>query len=107
MGTNYYVMPAPCCPTCGRSDPSIHIGKSSAGWAFLFHGHEDEKLTLTTAKEWFAHLEGREIRDEYGCHVSLDDFKAMVERKKNDRISWSDRKKLDPDLYPIAFYEFS
>ncbi|WP_029083452.1 hypothetical protein [Bradyrhizobium sp. th.b2] len=107
MGTNYYATPAPFCPTCGCSDPAIHIGKSSAGWAFLFHGYEDEKLTLTTAKEWFEHLQGREIKGEYGCIVSIDDFKTMVARKKHDRIAWSDRKQLDPEGHPVAFYEFS
>jgi hypothetical protein len=107
MGTNYEVAPRPCCPTCGHQEAPLHIGKSSAGWAFLFHGYEREKDPLTTAAEWFAFLKDREIRDEYGCHVSFDDFKAMVERKKNDRIAWSDRKQLDPEGYPVAFYEFS
>lgn len=108
MGTNYYVEPRPCCPTCGRRDDRVHIGKSSMGWAFVFRGHnEDEREQLTTAAQWFAYLEGRDITDEYGRPVTLDEFKAMVERKKHDRVAWSDRMNRDAEGHPIAFYEFS
>ena len=37
MGTNYYLY-YNVCECCGRQD-SIHIGKSSCGWRFLFHWH--------------------------------------------------------------------
>jgi hypothetical protein len=36
MGTNYYAVKIE--PTV-REDRIIHIGKSSAGWKFLFHEH--------------------------------------------------------------------
>lgn len=77
------------------------------GWAFLFRGYADDPQPLTTAQQWFAYLEGRQIRDEYGVPVTLDDLKALVASKKHDRIAWSDRKQLDPEGHPIAFYEFS
>lgn len=33
MGTNYYLQKN-VCGCCGRPEKQIHIGKSSAGWAF-------------------------------------------------------------------------
>ncbi|WP_316200961.1 MULTISPECIES: hypothetical protein [unclassified Bradyrhizobium] len=109
MGTNYYVEPQPCCPTCGRSDDRVHIGKSSLGWAFTFHGYEADgnSPALASAKDWFAYLEGRKIKTEYGDSVTLEELKRIVERKKGDRVHHGDRKKLDADGYIVAFYDFS
>jgi hypothetical protein len=37
MGTNYYVVEN-ACECCNRYDETLHIGKSSCGWAFTFQG---------------------------------------------------------------------
>lgn len=108
MGTNYYIdRDPPCCPTCGKPTSQVHhIGKSSAGWAFLFRGYPDEGLT--SAKAWFEFLKGKQIVDEYGIPHSLERFQQMVDGKRGDRIAYNDsQKKMDPDGHPVAFYEFS
>jgi hypothetical protein len=79
MGTNYYVPAAPPCPTCGHGSGDLHIGKSSAGWVFNFRAHTEHGLTSWAA--WQAFLEGREIRDEYGDPVTLDELREIVASK--------------------------
>lgn len=82
MGTNYYVKLDPC-PHCGRGAGELHIGKSSAGWEFLFMAHPGHGLTSWAA--WQAFIQGREggpIVDEYGEVKTLDWLRELVERKQ-------------------------
>lgn len=81
MGTNYYVGEEAACPTCGHvtSEP-LHIGKSSVGWEFLFAPYPE--LGLTSWKAWRAYLETREIRDEYGGVVPLEELERLIEAKR-------------------------
>ena len=82
MGTNFYVAADEPCATCGRSDESAHIGKSSAGWRFSLHVvHE---WGLTDWPEWEAFLTERadSIRDEYGNRISLDELKGRILHRK-------------------------
>lgn len=44
MGTNYYAVDRPPCPTCDRPFERRHIGKSSAGWCFALHGYLEEEI---------------------------------------------------------------
>lgn len=82
MGTNYYHRPAPC-PTCGHGEET-HIGKSSAGWTFSFHGTEQ----IRSWSDWLAVLrEGGEIRNEYDRIVTLEEFVEMVEAKRGERLN--------------------
>lgn len=103
MGTNYYLH-YNICKCCSRSD-EIHIGKSSGGWTFSFQGFrqygfcyketgdkQEKELKITSYKDWLVFLEkmlskGNEIRDEYGDKISLDSFKEMVERKKDEKFN--------------------
>jgi hypothetical protein len=103
MGTNYYLH-YNICKCCSRSD-EIHIGKSSGGWTFSFQGYrangtyyteikdKDEKeLKIESYKDWLSFLErmiakGSEIRDEYNEKISLDKFKELVERKKDEKFN--------------------
>lgn len=59
---------------------SVHIGKSSAGWKFLFN-HNDWKYftNIQEMKDW---LKDQEIESEYGEVISFEDFWSMVERKQ-------------------------
>lgn len=94
MGTNYYLTPKPApCPTCGHDETGeLHIGKSSLGWVFMWHGYRnlsesDTGPMLTTPTEWFAYLaeavaSGSVIRDEYGDEHSLDVFAGRVLAKR-------------------------
>ena len=81
MGENYYHV-RNVCPTCGRGDEREHIGKSSAGWSFSFHTDPDLPRSFA---EWRERLKEGEIRDEYGERITLEEFTAMVERKKGGR----------------------
>ncbi len=99
MGTNYFHR-TNICEKCGRHDER-HIGKSSMGWVFTFQAYgnndiEDNEPVIMSYKDWLKALEaGGKIFDEYGEETSLDDFKAMVERKRdsphNQALEYPDR----------------
>ena len=90
MGTNYFVVstkPTVCHP--------IHIGKSSAGWKFLFHRVDvwDNYFSndpLNTFPQWKKFLEKQTangnivIMNEYDKVVPLDEFLRMVEEKQSE-----------------------
>lgn len=78
MGTNYYakdkkvvVMPA---------EESIHIGKRSSGWRFMFHLHKDYYKDYNTLIDWLRH---KDIYDEYGNRIPLKEFEKIVKEVQN------------------------
>lgn len=75
MGTNFHTDADPTCNNPAHTD-ALHIGKSSAGWKFGFRAYDDRGLTSWAA--WRAFLKGREIRDEYGHTLTLDEFAERV-----------------------------
>ena len=90
MGTNYYVVSTK--PTVHHP---IHIGKSSAGWKFLFHSVNayDNYISddpLNNFPQWKKFLEEQTsngnivIMNEYDEIVSLDEFLNMVEKKQRE-----------------------
>ena len=80
MGTNYYIKEKPPCPTCGHGGTDIHLGKSSAGWAFTFQYNGGEYYkTVVEMREW---TRGKQIFNEYGEKVSFEEFWDMVEAKQ-------------------------
>jgi hypothetical protein len=96
MGTNYY-HDRDVCPTCNRPAESVHIGKSSMGWTFSFHGTPETR----SYRKWLDVLEaGGLIRNEYGEVVTLDAFKALVESKRNEKHNHTTYCRLDssPDI---------
>ena len=109
MGTNYYWYPkSNPCPTCGH-DPiePIHIGKSSAGWRFMFHGTDE----IRSWEQWQAILQGKgNIVDEYGCIWSFEDFKAKVKSKDDGRVIWHKPQSVnswnDSERYQFTTSEF-
>lgn len=80
MGTNYYVVKN-VCECCERYDTEYHIGKSSYGWAFSFHGYRPERLISWHA--WKEFLKNKIIMDEYGKKVEYEDFVKMIESYKS------------------------
>jgi hypothetical protein len=129
MGTNYYWRHN-ICPHCGRYEEA-HIGKSSMGWQFLFHGYRDNllplpdpevdlKVKVLSWKDWKELLskEGK-IFNEYGAEVPLADLVANVEApERKTMISHydycqehheSDLKKMwkDPEGYTFWDREWS
>lgn len=107
MGTNYYAYKNTC-PTCGRSDEQVHIGKSSAGWSFSFH--TDLGLPRSWA-EWRDRLRDARIEDEYGREVPLAEFEALVESKRGHRnhaTLYPERGNyVDPEGHSFSEGEFS
>lgn len=80
MGTNYYskrkriiFMPA---------GHSVHIGKKSSGWKFLFHLHKGYYKDYKTLIEWLRH---RYIYDEYGRRVTLKEFERIVKESQDQK----------------------
>ena len=88
MGTNYYVVKKK--PTI--SEP-LHIGKSSAGWKFLFqevnkYNSFDWDLEIHTFEQWKKFLENNNeivILNEYDEEVSVKDFLELVEKKQQEK----------------------
>ena len=76
----------------------IHIGKSSHGWQFLFnlgirnytHGQSLKKEDID---KWFR---SGVIFDEYGDEISVDDFWALVDYKK-DGMDYNEYDKKYPE----------
>lgn len=79
MGTNYYVA-SNICECCNRYDKEYHIGKSSHGWAFSFHGYKSQQLVSWVT--WKEFLKDKSIVDEYGTPVDYDSFVKMIETEK-------------------------
>lgn len=87
MGTNYYVVKKK--PTI---DPPLHIGKSSAGWKFLFHevnkyNDFDCDLEIHTFEQWKDFLENNDdilILNEYDEEISVKDFLELVKEKQKE-----------------------
>lgn len=66
MGTNYYAIKKK--PRIVRVYDSIHIGKSSAGWKFLFHTQKEYK-TFEEFKNWILTQDEYIFKDEYSNKI--------------------------------------
>lgn len=110
MGINYYWREKPCV-TCSHSDKVTHIGKSSWGLVFSFHGTFDCKSWA----EWKLVLQSGEghIFDEDGVPIDTDLFITMVEKKQADKDNRSHAREhpehshLDDAGYSFTNVEFS
>jgi hypothetical protein len=133
MGTNFYLVrdtDTPVCASCGENPTGIHVGKSSVGWVFLWHGYHAEPVfpretqpsgvelpDLTCPTEWFAFLadrrqEGWRIENEYGERQDGEKFREFVESKRatgrrNKAAAASvDRLLVEAGGDEVAFYGF-
>lgn len=125
MGTNYYLR-TDICPHCKRAKESIHIGKSSAGWPFLFRGYREfppdgVPVPITSALEWRQVIEiavanGGELYNEYGEKQDVSEFWGFVDSKRTDTrgldayrpaFSNSEREWQDAEGYRFCSSEFS
>ena len=80
LGTNYYLEYNKC-KKCGRSD-TLHIGKSSAGWKFLFHKIPNKAESFP---QWIFLLEKGTIRDEYDREYTFAEFLNLVRNKQGEQ----------------------
>lgn len=94
MGTNFYAVKNT--PTTFESEWRIHIGKSSAGWLFLFKDC-DYFHTYPQVVKWLDdNVRGGNyvLMNEYDEVVPVDDFIELVQSKQNDK-----RCKSNPDNF--------
>lgn len=108
MGTNYYLV-----KNSATVHPPLHIGKSSAGWKFIFRlyedlereGYEEEYFSsIKNVNDWKSFLEYKtndnyQIMTEYDEQVSLDDFWNKVEEKQKEKCT-------DEYIIHIGEYDF-
>lgn len=86
MGTNYYVRTPACENACAHCSESqlIHLGKTSAGWRFLFQANPEwPREDAFTA--WKKLAASGPIEDEYGHPLTLDELLAMAEARRDLR----------------------
>lgn len=98
MGTNYYVRPPGACEL--PCDHWVHLGKSSAGWAFTFRAYPEPQdgpvsWLVVDFASWRKLLDFGEIRDEYGRLSTTDELLASIESKRGERSA----------LYGSDFYD--
>ena len=106
MGTNYYaVLKKP-----SVWNRTIHLGKSSAGWRFLFH-ETDEIRTFPQFKQWLADNVGETkdyvLMDEYEEEVNVDDLIAKIESKQENNNPDNFTNCRNIDGYRFCSQEFS
>ena len=114
MGTNYYWI-RDRCPTCGRGE-SLHIGKSSVGWQFLFQGYRerdwDDTPVIESYTDWLKLLEGGAIQNEYGDSMTLVEFRQFIQDKRaephNHALEYpGDDTWIDDEGHPFSDREFT
>lgn len=94
MGTNYYLV---------RNRPSIdsglHIGKSSAGWRFLFHKHSiwDVGRPLGTFEQWRDYL--KETTVDKKTHVIMNEYDEVVSYEWLMELIENKQKENSPDMF--------
>ena len=78
------------CPACGGDYARLHIGKSSAGWAFALHVIPEEGLN--SLDDWRARwsLPGARIVSEDGEGVSFEEMERVITERRGPRTRWSD-----------------
>lgn len=136
MGTNYYFHPSEDDKELGFVE-SIHIGKSSVGWSFIFHGYEQDdlarsigdsdgilyrkkapNLSIRSKKDWFEIFSNHTgtIKNEYGKTLTIEEFLQLVDEfspsseyngRKVSKLPVSSIRIHDSEGYSIAFYNFS
>ena len=104
MGTNYYAV---------KKKPSlynrmIHIGKSSAGWLFLFHDC-DEFHTYPQFKKWLEREVPNEyvLCNEYNEEISKEELLDIIDTKQKDEHNLSNPENFEYGAKNIDGYRFN
>lgn len=92
MGTNYYHR-TNICDHCDRYDVH-HIGKSSGGWTFGFHGEREPDPEINplggvvaSLKDWKSRLKSGKIFDECDEEISLEELFELIESKRDAKLN--------------------
>lgn len=99
MGTNYYVHAEPLRPS--EPDAGFHLGKSSAGWQFLFA--DCPALGVSTYAGWREILSrpGVVLRNEYGDEITMEQLDDIVQSKRVDNAGTTGER-TDPEGYRFS-----
>lgn len=114
MGTNYYWYSTNQCPTCHHIEAPLHIGKSSAGWAFGLRIHPEQDIN--TLDDWKKKWMTGEIKDEYSKVITAREMINVITnrahiyglkyRSDNQENSWLQISKGE-GTFEYCNYEFS
>jgi hypothetical protein len=99
VGTNYYVRPLDGDGGRGleTDEEGIHLGKSSAGWAFMFRAYPNAVPPVADFASWMTLLDIGEVYDEYGDAVPRADLLAKIEAKRDGHTCPQRRDFTDAD----------
>ena len=97
MGTNYYLV-----KNRPSTDSGLHIGKSSAGWRFLFHKPSiwDVDKPLNTFEQWRDYLKET---TEAGTHVIMNEYDEVVSYEWLMELIRNKQTEDKPDMF--EYYE--
>ena len=96
MGIYFYVR---------KGETSVHIGKSSAGWKFLFAPHPELYDQTKASINRYLKLNKENFIDEYGEKVDLKEFWEDIERRKDGYDYKSYLKKREEDGEMISYWD--
>ena len=105
MSNNYYLRPDGACPQPCSS--WLHLGKSSAGWAFTFRAYPDREKPVMDFAAWTELLEVGTIYDEYDRPVDRGELLDLIADSQTGRKDVGDIAYLDPAGYRFIPQEFS
>lgn len=106
MGTNYYWITGKC-ESCGRTNEPLHIGKSSAGWAFALRIYPDKQIK--TLYDWirlWARSDGY-IEDEYHSPIGLREMLQTITCRDREIARHAMEAKPGEGTWDYCDYEFS
>ena len=85
---NYFVESFPPCKECGHVAERYHLGKSSAGWKFLFQVLWNGEHTIRSWKQWknFIMCGSYLIVDEEYRVVYMKEFEEMIVSKQSEPL---------------------
>lgn len=80
MGTNYY-LETDFCHCCGKPKSKIHLGKSSAGWKFLFR----KTRYVKSYEDFLEFIKKGVIVNEYEVPVSELEMIDLIQTKQKEK----------------------
>jgi hypothetical protein len=103
--TNYYLRPDGACPQPCSS--WLHLGKSSAGWAFTFRAYPDRDKPVMDFAAWTELLEVGTIYDEYGRLIERGELLEWIADSQSGLNDPGDIAYLDDKGFRFIPQEFS
>lgn len=100
MGTNYDLH-YDICPNCNRKS-TLHLGKCSAGWKFLFQAYPHLKSVEDYKK--FMQENNCLIVDEYDQLITKEEFWKMVEQHQTEQAH--DEMCFNQDGFDFTYNDF-